>query len=426
MTNTNNYNFSGVDTVALAQKYGTPLYVMSEDIIRDRINSVRKSFLAKNPGSKAFYASKAFLTLRMCRILAEENIGLDAVSGGELYTALKAGMDPDNIVFHGNNKTQLELTTAIAESVGKIVVDSISELELLQELATAAQKQVTFMIRINPSIDANTHKYMNTGKSDTKFGIPMFQVKDALEKIKDSQNMKYAGLHFHLGSQLFDSNIYLIALEKAYNLIKEIKSNLDMDTDILDIGGGFGVDYLDGSNSVDFPVFIDIIMDKFRKLFDGSGLKTPAVYIEPGRWITADAGITLYTVGVVKEIPNVRTYVSIDGGMPDNIRPALYGAKYSAVVANKPDLPAENTVTIAGKCCETGDILINDIELPLLERGDYLAVLNTGAYTYSMSSNYNMLTRPALVFIKDGQDELSVRRQTYEDLLALEVLPGNC
>lgn len=422
MTKNSNYYFSGVDTVALAEKYGTPLYVMSEDIIRNRIGIIRKSFLEKYAGTKAFYASKAFLSQRMCRILLDENIGLDAVSGGEIYTALKAGFHPQNIVFHGNNKSSGELEFAINNSIGKIVVDSISEIKLLSELVSEKDKQADLLIRINPSIDADTHKYMNTGQADCKFGIPLGMLKEAIQLINISKNLNYSGLHFHIGSQLFNEGLYYSAIRKAIALIKEIKEELHTDTDVLNIGGGYGVDYIDSEKTVCFPEFIGGIMEELNNLLKGGDLKRPEVYIEPGRWIAADSGITLYTVGTVKEIPGIRTYVSVDGGMPDNIRPSLYGAKYKAVVANKIDKPGEKLVTIAGKCCETGDILIQDICLPEMERGDYLAVLDTGAYNYSMSNNYNMTPKPALVFIKDGEDRLSIARQTYEDLLSHEII----
>ena len=421
MTKSSNYYFSGVDTVALAKKYGTPLYVMSEDIIREKINVIKTAFLDKYPGTRAFYASKAFLSLRMCQILIDENIGLDAVSRCEIYTALKAGIKPENIVFHGNNKTSEDLLFAVSNSIGKIVVDSISEIELLSGLVSGMDKKIDILIRINPSIEADTHQYMNTGQKDSKFGVPLSQLKDAVKMIMASKNIRYRGLHFHIGSQLFESEFYTAAVAKAFSFIKEIKTELKTDTDVLNIGGGYGVDYMDSEKTVRFPEFIDVIMNSINQLLDGSELKRPEIYIEPGRWITADSGITLYTVGAIKEIPGIRTYVSVDGGMPDNIRPALYGAKYNAIVANKADVPEKKVVTIAGKCCETGDILIQDICLPIMERGDCLAVLDTGAYSYSMSNNYNMTPKAALVFIKNGKDQLSIRRQTYEDLLSHEI-----
>lgn len=420
MTKISNFYFSGVDTVALAQKYGTPLYVMSEDIIREKIGVIRKSFLEKYPDTRAFYASKAFLSLGMCKILIDEGLGVDAVSCGEIFTALKAGIRAENIVFHGNNKTPADLQFAISHSVGKIVVDSISEIELLSELVCGQEKKVNVLIRINPSIEVQTHQYMNTGQSDSKFGVPLIQLMDAVGLINASKNLHYSGLHFHIGSQLYKTDFYISAVKKAAALIGHIKTELGSDTEVLNIGGGYGVDYIESENTVNFPEFIDVIMEEINRLFHESGLNRPEIYIEPGRWIVAEAGITLYQIGVIKEIPGVRTYVSVDGGMPDNIRPSLYGAKYDAVVVNKSNEPKDTLVTIAGKCCETGDILIHDIRLPKLERGDYLAVLDTGAYNYSMASNYNMTPKAALVFLRNGEDRLSIRRQSYDDLLAQE------
>ncbi|MDF3001199.1 MAG: lysA [Bacillota bacterium] len=422
MKKSSNYYFSGVDTVALAQKYGTPLYVVSEDIIREKIGVIRKSFLDKYPGTKAFYASKAFLTQRMCKILIDENIGVDAVSSGEIYTALKAGVKPEHIVFHGNNKTFDDLTYAISNHVGKIVVDSMSEIELLSGLVPGLDRKVNLLIRTNPSIEAETHQYMNTARKDSKFGISLNELQDAVKLINASENLHYSGLHFHIGSQLFKIDFYLEAIRKIVARMKEIKDQLQIDTEVLNIGGGYGVDYIEKEKTVDFSEFMDTIVNELNRLLKENELKMADLYVEPGRWIIANAGITLYSVGTIKEIPGIRTFVSVDGGMPDNIRPSLYGAKYSAVVANKADQPKEELVTIAGKCCETGDVLIYDICLPKLERGDYLAVLDTGAYNYSMSNHYNMTPKPALVFVKNGEDELSIRRQTYDDLLSCEII----
>lgn len=417
-----NFMFADVDTVFLAEKYGTPLYVMSEDVIVDKIHHIKEFFLDKYPETKAFYASKAFLSLRMCEIIKREGIGLDAVSDGEIYTAIKAGMDPANIVFHGNNKTPEEIAYAIKQGVGKVVVDSLSEIELLDHMSSAHGKDVDVLVRVNPSTESDTHKYIDTGQKDCKFGVPLTQVIEAIGKIKESKHIQYKGLHFHVGSMLFNNSSHIAAIQKAVKLITEIKKNLNLDTDIMNIGGGFGVDHLDSSKTVSFEGFMDEIMEVVEAECKEAALKRPEIFIEPGRWIAAEAGITLYSVGVVKEIPGARTYVSVDGGMPDNPRPILYGAEYKAVVANKPEEEADTMVTIAGKCCESGDILIKDIKLPQMERGDYLAVLATGAYNYSMSGNYNRLRRPAVVFLKDGKDELTIKRETYEDLLHLDIV----
>jgi len=416
-----NLSFAGIDTVMLAEKYGTPLYVMSEDVILDKINQIKDGFLKKYPNTKAFYASKAFSCLRMCRIMDREGIGLDAVSGGEIYTALAAGFNPKNIIFHGNNKTEQELLYAIENGVGQIAVDSISEIDLIEQMTKRLGKNVDVLVRINPSTEADTHHYINTGQKDCKFGVPLSQVLELIARIDGMKHVNYKGLHFHIGSMLFKSDHHIIAAQKAISLIEELKKTCNIDTEVLNIGGGLGVDYMDRDNTVPFEPFIDDIMNVIEAHFKSSAAMRPEIYIEPGRWISAEAGITLYSVGVVKEIPDARTYVSVNGGMPDNPRPILYSAVYDAIVANKNGQPADTVVTIAGKCCETGDILIHDIALPKMERGDTLAVLKTGAYNYSMASHYNKTPKPAVVFIRDGKDELAVKRESYEDLARLEL-----
>lgn len=412
--------FSGADTVVLAQKYGTPLYVMSEDIIVEKLMAVKKHFLDKYPKTKAYYASKAFLSLGMCKLINEYNMGLDAVSGGELYIGLKAGMSPSSISLHGNNKTDDEVRLAVSSGISKIIVDSLSEIAQIEQISSELNKDINVLVRVNPSTDSDTHAKISTAQTDCKFGVPLVQVVDAVGLIKNSKHLKYKGMHYHIGSQLFKSDFHITALKKAIILIQNVKELWNLDTEVLNIGGGFGVDYLDFSKTVDFGKFIATIMDTADELFKNIGMERPEIDIEPGRWIVAEAGITLYEVGVVKKIPDVRTYASIDGGMPDNPRPALYDARYNAVVANKADLPRDTNVTIAGKCCETGDVLIPEISLPELERGDYLAVLGTGAYNYSMSSNYNCIPKAAVVFVKDGKDKLAIRRQTVDDMILQE------
>jgi len=416
-----NFKFSGADTVALAEKYGTPLYVMSEDIILEKLRHIKEHFLDKYPNTRALYASKVFLSLHMCQIVKSQGFGFDTVSEGEIYTALKAGVDPKDMVFHGNNKTPREIAYAVGQNVGKLVVDSFSEIALLDTIANDLDRDVEVLVRINPSTEPETHKYMSTGQKDSKFGVPLVQVAEAVKQISQSKHMKYKGMHFHIGSMVFKSEFHITAARKAIDLIADVRKTLGIDTDVLNLGGGYGVDYLDSRKTISFESFMDEIMGAIEQECRAAAIKRPEICIEPGRWIVAEAGITLYTVGVVKEIPGVRTYVSVDGGMPDNPRPSLYGAKYNAVVANKWGQAPDAAVAIAGKCCESGDILIQDIKLPKMERGDYLAVFDTGAYNYSMSSNYNRLCRPPVVFIKDGVDTLSIKRETYEDLLKLDL-----
>jgi diaminopimelate decarboxylase len=416
--------FSGCNVEKLAQKYGTPLYVVSEDNIRSRCREVRESFLNKYPNSKAFYASKAFLTIEMCKILKEEGLGLDVVSGGELYVAIKGGIDPKNIIFHGNNKTRAEIIMAIEKGVGRIIVDSTDELILLDELASEYKKVVDILFRITPNIESKTHKYISTGQRDSKFGIPLNQIiiKGAIKTAINSKNLRFRGIHFHVGSQLVDNSNHLQAIENTSLLMKAIKEDMGIEIEELNVGGGFGIKYLETDKAKPLSYFIDAIMDKIHEKCSEYRLKLPKVFIEPGRWLVGEAGITLYTIGTIKEIPEVRTYVSVDGGLSDNPRTALYNAKYEAYIVSKLNCERDTMVTIAGKCCESGDVLIWDLMVPRsIERGDILAVMSTGAYNYSMSSNYNKILMPAVVMLRQGTDRIAVKRESYEDLIGREV-----
>jgi diaminopimelate decarboxylase len=429
MLHTENKNgslyFSGCEVEKLAEKYGTPLYVVSEDNIRLKCKEVRESFLNKYPNTKAFYASKAFLTMEMCKIVKEEGIGLDVVSGGELFVALRGGISPKNIIFHGNNKTNAEIIMAIEAGVGRIIVDSIDELILLNELAFEHDKVADILFRITPNIDSKTHKYIATGQKDSKFGIPLNEsiIKEAIRTAINSKNLTFRGIHFHVGSQLFDHSNHLQAIENTSLLMKDINDDMGIEIEELNVGGGFGINYLETDKAKPLSYFVDAIMDKILTKCSEYNLKMPKVFIEPGRWLVGEAGITLYTVGTIKEIPEVRTYVSVDGGLPDNPRTALYNAKYEAYIASKLNYERDTKVTIAGKCCESGDILIWDLMVPQsTERGDILAVMSTGAYNYSMSSNYNKIPRPAVVMVKQGEDRIVVKRESYEDLIIKEVV----
>ncbi len=417
--------FANCEIQSLAEKYGTPLYVISEDSIRLRCKEVKKAFLNKYPNSKAFYASKAFLTMEMCKVVAEEGLGIDVVSGGELFVALKAGINPKNIMFHGNNKTVGELIMAIDSGVGRIVVDSIDELILLNELAQQYNKVVDILFRITPNINCKTHAYISTGQKDSKFGIPLNDdiIKGAIIKATNSEYLKLRGIHFHVGSQLFDNINHLKAIENTTMLIKELKEEMGVEVEELNVGGGFGIKYVESDETKPLSYFVDAIMDKIAEKCLEYNLTIPKVYIEPGRWIVGEAGMTLYTIGTIKNIPDIRTYVSVDGGLPDNPRTALYHAKYEAYIANKLNEERNKIVTIAGKCCESGDVLIWDLPVPnSIKRGDILAVMSTGAYNYSMASNYNKIPRPAVVMITQGKDRIIVKRESYEDLIALEII----
>ncbi len=422
MNSSKPFHFAGHDTVALAQEYGTPLYVMSEDLIRQQCRSIREALLEKHPGSRAAYASKAYLSMAMCRIIESEGLCLDVVSGGELYTAREAGFPMERIILHGNNKSEEELTMAVEFGVGRVVVDHLEEINLLEALAAEKDRPMDIQIRIVPEVEGKTHRHIMTGQKDSKFGIPLVPevIEKAVQSAMDSPHIKLKGFHFHLGSNLFQQEIYVEAIQRVMKLCHHLKQSLGYEAEEINAGGGYGIRYTEADQPQPPSWYTDAIMETVQKMAKELSLKQPNVIIEPGRWIAGEAGITLYTIGTIKEIPEVRTYVSVDGGLPDNIRPALYNARYDAVVANKADQPKTQTVTIAGKCCETGDILIYDLKTPPLERGDILAVLSTGAYGESMANNYNRLPRPATIMLKGEEVRVVNRRETYEDLLRRE------
>lgn len=427
---TNNINsdfvFEGYNTVELAQRYGTPLYVVSEERIKARCAEIRKDFLEKYNNTKAAYASKAFLTMAMCKIIEREGLGLDVVSGGELYTAIKAEYPMDKVMFHGNNKSLDELELAVENNVGRIIVDNEYELSMLEEIAKKHNRVVKILFRVTPGVEGNTHKYITTGQKDSKFGIPLDKkvIENCVLKVKDSKNLELMGFHFHIGSQLFENDTHTLAIEVLMKLMSHLRVTLGFVTRELNTGGGFGIYYSKADNVKTLGYFTDAIMEAVYTHCENLRLEVPTIIIEPGRWVVGEAGITLYSVGTVKEIPDTRVYVSVDGGLPDNPRPALYKAKYDAIVANKANLEADRTVTIAGKCCESGDILIWDLEVPEVETGDILAVMSTGAYNYSMASNYNRLPRPPVVLLTEQGPELIVKRETYDDLLSRELIPN--
>lgn len=418
-----NFIFAGCDTVKLAEKYKTPLYVMSEDYIKERLKEIKKDFLEKHEKTMAVYASKAFLTKEMARIVKESGIGMDVVSGGELYTAIQVDFPMEKIIFHGNNKTIDELELAIENNVGRIVVDHLEEIDMIEEIGKKYNRKVHILFRISPGIDSHTHKYIQTGQVDSKFGIPLEEksIKSAMEKVLKLKFTELVGFHFHIGSQISDNENHVKAIRIMAQLIKKVKDDYGFIVKELNTGGGYGIHYSENEERKPLAYFTDSIIKEIEERCKEYNLERPLVIIEPGRWVVGEAGITIYTIGAIKEIPGVRTYVSIDGGMPDNPRPSLYEAKYEAVVINKLDKEPTDLVTIAGKCCESGDILIWDLKVPTLETGDKLAVLSTGAYNYSMSSNYNRIPRPAVVMISEGKDRLIVKRETYDDILRNDI-----
>lgn len=418
-----NLYFNQSNTVELAKKYGTPLYVISEDYIVDRIEEIKNDFLKKYKNTEVMYASKAFLTKEMARIIKREGIGMDVVSGGELYTAMQVDFPGESIIFHGNNKGLNELEMAVEYGVGRIIVDNLYELELLNDIAKEHGKKVDILYRISPGVNSHTHKYIQTGQVDSKFGIPIGDgiIFNAIEEALNLENINLLGFHFHIGSQILDNITYIEAVRIITKLMKKAKDKFSFETKELNTGGGYGIKYAGGEARKPISFYTDIIMKEIDENCKKYNLKIPKVTIEPGRWIVGEAGITLYTIGSIKKIPGIRTYASVDGGMADNPRPSLYNATYEGVIANKTDKKANQVATIAGRCCESGDILIWDLKVPELESGDILALLSTGAYNYSMASNYNKFPKPAVVMVKNGIDRVIVRRETYEDMLKNEI-----
>ena len=412
----------GVSTPELAARYGTPLYVFSESEMRGRFRELRECFTERYPGARVAYASKAFLCKAMAKLVQEEGMCLDVVSGGELSVALSAGFPKECIEFNGNNKTPQELDLAVSEGIGRIIVDGLDELELIEERCRAYDRKVSILFRITPGVKSSTHDYVITGKKDSKFGIPLEDdiLMPLVKKAIDSPCVDFKGFHFHVGSQLFDNESHLKAADILLGWVDKVRAAFGYDITEINLGGGFGATYIDEERK-EFSYFIDPLMKKIYDFYDEHGMKRPAVVIEPGRSIVAEAGITLYTIGAVKEIPGIRKYASIDGGMPDNIRPALYQSEYTGIIANRASEAKDDCCTISGKCCESGDIIIKNLKMPAPERGDILAVLSTGAYGYSMASNYNMCLIPGIVFVREGSDRPVVRPQTYDDLISRDV-----
>ncbi len=413
------------DCVELAEEYGTPLYVISESEILRRCNHLKSDFLNNYNNTKVLYAAKAFLPMAMCKIIDRAGLGLDVVSGGELYTALQAGFAAERIHFSGNNKLREELEMAVDNQIGRVVVDNSYELFLLDNVCWQLEKPMSVLIRIIPAVDSATHHHISTGHKDSKFGMPIEagEIDSALDFIEQSKWLTFKGFHFHVGSQLFSVDSHLAALDSTFGLLDRLRAEHGTVIEELDVGGGFAIKYLPTDQPLELKQFVEPIMQAIDNYFTARGLKRPKIVIEPGRWIIGEAGLTLYTVGSTKRSASGKKYAAVDGGMSDNIRPALYQSKYHALVANKAALPAAETVSIAGKFCESGDILIEDIALPKVESGDVLAVYATGAYNYAMASNYNKNAIPGVLLISGQNKGLIVKRQDYADLIRNEVIP---
>jgi diaminopimelate decarboxylase len=414
----------GIDTVSLAEDYGTPFYVMDEALIRDTVRRFKNSIDKYYDGrGLVCYASKAFCCIAMCKVMQSEGIGLDVVSIGELYTAVNSGVKCENICFHGNNKTDEELEYAIGCGVGHIIVDNITELLRLEEIAKKQNTVAKIMFRIKPGIDAHTHDFVKTGQIDSKFGFAL-ETGEAFEAVKQAiscSNVKLRGLHCHIGSQIFDIAPFEEAARVMIKFIAKIKNELGYEIDELNLGGGFGIKYLESHDPAPFETYMEKVSEVVKSSCAEYGVKQPFILIEPGRSIAAPAGITLYKVGARKEIPNIRTYVSIDGGMGDNPRYALYKSEYEAIVANKANEERNERVTIAGKCCESGDLIGENMPLQHAESGDIIAVCATGAYNYSMSSNYNRIPKPAVVFVNNGESRVVVNAELLDDIIRNDV-----
>lgn len=425
VNNAGHLTIGGCDAVEIAEQYGTPVYVMDEDYIRENCRiytgAVEKYY---HGNGRILYASKAFSCKHIYRIVNEENMGVDVVSGGELYTALKAGFPAERIYFHGNNKTQAELAMAVEQNVGRVVVDNVYELDKLNALAKAAGKTVDILFRIKPGVEAHTHQAVMTGQIDSKFGVALEtgEAFDIIAKAHALSNVRVVGLHCHIGSQIFDLAPFQEAAGVMMSLIKEIKDKLNLEIEELNLGGGYGIQYVPADDPVPYDKYMEAVSEVVKRAAAEYGLKLPFILMEPGRSIVASAGITLYTVGGVKDIPGVRKYVSVDGGMCDNPRYILYQSEYEAMVANKASQPRLRTVTIAGKCCESGDLIGERMPLQEVQAGDIIAVLSTGAYNYSMASNYNRIPKPAVVMLRDGKDRVVVRRETLDDIIRNDLL----
>ena len=413
----------GIDTVTLAKTYGTPLYVMDEAHIRHMCGLFKEHFQLEGIETEVIYASKAFLTLAMCRLIAEEGLSLDVVSGGELYTAMKANFPLEDVYFHGNNKSNEELKMAITNGVGRIIVDNEEEVWRIEQLCQTLDKKVNILIRVNPGIEAHTHEYIKTTKNNSKFGLSIFKVStfELIEAISKSPYITLKGFHSHIGSQIFEVESFYEQVRTLLVFMKEVIERCQVEIEELNLGGGFGIYYTEGDQPIELDSFFKSLLNKTSENCKTLNIKCPKMMIEPGRAIVANAGITLYEIGGTKETFSGKNYLFVDGGMNDNIRTALYQASYEAAIANRMNDEHEKEYTVTGKCCESGDILVREVMLPTPQVGDLLVVGSTGAYNYSMASNYNRLLKPAVLFVKEHEARVVVKRETYEDLIRNDV-----
>lgn len=411
----------GVDSLKLAKEYGTPLVVYDVSQIRNQIRAFKKVFEEEQVNYAVSYASKAFASIAMYQVANEEGAYTDVVSAGELYTAMKANFPMERVSFHGNNKSKEELEMAVKNHVGKIMIDNFYEINLLNQVLEEQDSEINVMLRITPGISAHTHEYDQTGQVDSKFGFDLKsgQADKALQEVLKNQRMHMLGIHAHIGSQIFELNGFEMAAAKLVDVAAAWRKNYDYTAQVINVGGGFGIKYVQEDHPLKPEEFVKAIVKTIKDEATKHNFPLPEIDIEPGRSIVGPAGYNLYKVGSMKEIPGLVPYVAVDGGMGDNIRPALYQAKYETVLANDPQRKASQEFHVAGKYCESGDILA-DAKLPSLKAGDILAMLDTGAYGYSMASNYNRNPRPAVVFAEDGKAQVVIRRESLEDLVHLD------
>ena len=418
-----NLCFAGHDTTLLAQKYGTPAYIMDENKIREKCRIYKKA-MSEYFGEKSMplFASKSLCFKRIYEIMREENMGIDVVSPGELYTAVQAGFNAANAYFHGNNKTDFDIAFAMDNGIGFFVCDNADELRAIDREAKKRGISQKVILRLTPGIDPHTHAKISTGKVDSKFGaaIETGQAKELCELALKKENVDLKGFHCHIGSQIFDYEPFCSAAAIMINFISQIKTELGYEAEILNLGGGMGVKYKDNDPEIDYAANIKGISDLIKNMCENLSINMPTILMEPGRSIVADAGLTLYTVGGRKEITGFKNYVSVDGGMPDNPRYALYQSDYTVMLANKADEPADYECTVAGRCCESGDLIQENVKIPKPQRGDILAVMTTGAYNYAMSSNYNAICKPPVIMLDGERDYVAVRRETFEDMTACQ------
>lgn len=406
----------GTSLKMLAQSFGTPTIVYDETQMRNQMRRYHKAFQQSDVAYELSYASKAFTCIQMVKLAEEEHFGLDVVSLGELYTALEAGFDPKHIHFHGNNKTKEEIQYALENDIGYFVVDALDEIDMIDKYAS---KSVDVLLRVNPGVEAHTHEFIKTGQEKSKFGLSLKHglAEQAVTKVNESNHLNLQGIHFHIGSQIEDTT----GLMETASIVLQWLKDHDIEVPLLNLGGGFSVAYTEEDHAFNIEEGIPKIVEHIKETCTTLNYPLPKLSIEPGRSIVAEAGVTLYEVGTIKDIPNVNKYVSVDGGMSDHIRTALYDAKYQALLVNRNE-EADETVTVAGKLCESGDIIIHQAQLPSsIKRGDYIAVLTTGAYHYSMASNYNQMQKPAVFFVADGKAREVIKRQSLRQVIINDV-----